>query len=69
MSEIGAMIFLTVMSVAVMIGIVAFIIRVNRDVQRQHAERHFGDISHIKVPDDPSELERAPKPKPPFRPL
>lgn len=64
-----AAIFLMIVSVFVMLGIAFFIIRVNRNVQRQHRERYFGDISHIRIPDDPSELtDRKKKPKPPYRP-
>ena len=50
--------------------IVVFIVRVNDQVQRQQRERYFGDISHVRIPDDTSELtDRRQRPKPPYRPL
>lgn len=69
MDQVGAMIFLTVMGVLVMVGIAVFLLRVNKQVQRRQAEELFGDISHVKIPDDPRDLAKARKPKPPYRPL
>lgn len=61
---------LMIASVVVMALIVVFIVRVNNQVQRQQRERYFGDISHVRIPDDTSELtDRRQRPKPPYRPL
>lgn len=66
----NAAIGLMLASVVVMVLIVAFLLHINAQVQRQQRERHFGDISHVRIPDDTSELdERRQRPKPPYRPL
>ena len=66
----NAAIGLMIASVVVMALIVVFIVRVNNQVQRQQRERYFGDISHVRIPDDTSELtDRCQRPKPPYRPL
>lgn len=69
MNQIQAMIFLTGMSVVVMVALAAFVVRLFHRVDRQQREHYFGDISHIKIPDDASSLtNRRKKPKPPYRP-
>ena len=65
-----AAVMLMIVSVVMMVLIVAFLAHVNGEVQRQQRERHFGDISHVRIPDDTSELtDRRQRPKPPYRPL
>lgn len=69
MNQVQAMIFLTAISVIVMVAIAVFVVRVFKRVDQQHGERYFGDLSHIKIPDDARELtDPKKKPKPPFRP-
>lgn len=66
----NAAVGLMIASVVVMALIVAFLVRINAQVQRQQRERHFGDISHVRIPDDTRGLdERRQRPKPPYRPL
>lgn len=64
-----AAVLLMIVSVVLMALIALFIMRVNREVQRQQRERHFGDISHVQIPDDLRDLETQRKPKPPYRPF
>lgn len=64
-----AAVMLMIVSVVMMVLIVAFLAHVNGEVQRQQRERHFGDISHVRIPDDARDLERPRKPKPPYRPF
>ena len=66
----NAAIGLMIASVVVMALIVVFIVRVNNQVQRQQRERYFGDISHVRIPDNARELSKpAKRPKPPYRPF
>lgn len=64
----NAAMWLMLISFVLMLIIGAFIVRVNMLVQRAQREK-AGDISHIRIPDDPSALtRRRHKPKPPYRP-
>lgn len=65
-----AAILLMIVSVVAMALVVGFIVWINARVQREQRERHFGDISHVEIPDDLSSLDAKKKrPKPPYRPF
>lgn len=61
----NAAVYLMVASFIMMCVIAGFLLFVNTRIQRQQRERYFGDIRHVKIPDDPAELKK--KPKPPYR--
>ncbi|NEM83847.1 hypothetical protein G3V89_24060 [Escherichia coli] len=53
-----------------MVAIVAFLLIINTRIERQQRERYFGDISHVRIPDNARELSKpAKRPKPPYRPF
>ena len=65
-----AAVLLMIVSGVLMVAIVAFLLIVNARIERQQREHYFGDISHVRIPDDPSELVGSRKrPKPPYRPF
>ena len=73
MDQVQVMVALTLVTFVVMAAMAAFVVRVFKRVDRDARERYFGDLSHIRIPDDPRELtskrgSRKHKTKPPYRP-
>ena len=65
-----AAVLLMIVSGVLMVAIVAFLLIVNTRIERQQRERYFGDISHVRIPDNARELSKpAKRPKPPYRPF